>query len=101
MNAFALLIAVVLIGIMVQTVITLIRKGSLELSRFWYLALGLSLMLPTMSSPLALMRDVWNPNPSAHSLNLQLTCAWALGLFLVIRFAMSKPRQDRVLEIMP
>ena len=47
MNAFSLLIGVVLAGTAMQTVVSLSHAGRLELSRFWYLALGLVLMLPT------------------------------------------------------
>lgn len=47
MNAFSLLIGVVLAGIALQAVVSLSHAGRLELSRFWYLALGLVLMLPT------------------------------------------------------
>lgn len=96
MNAFALLVGIVLAGIAVQAVAAVVRTGRLELSRFWYLALGLVLMLPTMDCPLALVREIQNPNPRIHTFNLPLTLAWALGLYLVLRFVMSKPREARL-----
>ena len=96
MNAFALLVGIVLAGIAVQAVAVVVRTGRLELSRFWYLAVGLVLMLPTMGYPLAFVREIQNPNPRIHKFNLPLTLAWVLGLYLVIRFVMSKPREVRV-----
>jgi hypothetical protein len=96
MNAFALIVGIVLAGIAAQAVAVVVRTGRLELSRFWYLALGLVLMLPTMGYPLALVREIQNPNPRIHTFNLPLTLAWVLGLYMVIRFVMSKPREARV-----
>jgi hypothetical protein len=96
MNAFALLVGIVLVGIAAQAVAVVVRTGRLELSRFWYLALGLVLMLPTMSYPLALVREIQNPNPRIDAFNLPLTLAWVLGLYLVIRFVTSTPREARV-----
>ena len=99
MNAFALLVGIVLAGIAAQAVALVVRTGRLELSRLWYLALGLVLMLPTMGYPLALVREIQNPNPRIHTFNLPLTLAWVLGLYLVIRFVMSKPREARVVNV--
>ena len=96
MNAFALLVRILLAGVAVQAVATVVCTGRLELSRFWYLAIGLVLMLPTMDYPLALVRAMQNPNPRIHTFNLPLTLAWVLGLYLVIRFVMSKLREARV-----
>jgi hypothetical protein len=98
MNAFALLVGIGLVGIAVQAASSLYLTGRLELSRFWYLALGLVLMLPTMSYPLALLREIQNPNPRIHTFNLPLTLAWGLGLYLVVRFAMSRPSKARVVN---
>ena len=91
MNAFALLVGIVLAGIAVQAAVSLRKTGRLDLSRFWYLALGLVLMLPTTSYPFALLREIQNPNPRIHTFNLPLTLAWGLGLYLVVRFAISRP----------
>jgi hypothetical protein len=44
MNAFAVLVGIVLAGIAVQAAVSLYQTGRLEPSRFWYLALGLVLM---------------------------------------------------------
>jgi hypothetical protein len=96
MNAFALLVRILLAGVAVQAVATVVRTGRLELSRFWYLAIGLVLMLPTMDYPLALVRAMQNPNPRIQTFNLPLTLAWVLGLYLVIRFVMSKSHDARV-----
>ena len=82
MNAFALLVGIALAGIAVQAAVSLRKTGRLELSRFWYLALGLVLMIPTMGYPL----------------DLPLTLAWGLGLYLVVRFAMSRPSKARVVN---
>jgi len=98
MNAFALLVgivlaSIVLAGIAAQAVAATVHTGRLELSRFWHLALGLVLMLPTMDYPLALVREIQDPNPRMHTFNLPLTLAWALGLSLVIRFMAATPRR--------
>ena len=98
MNAFALLVGIVLAGIAVQAAVSLNKTGRLELSRFWYLAFGLVLMLPTMGYPLALLNEIQNPNPRVHTFNLPLTLAWGLGLYFVIRFMMSKPSKARVVN---
>ena len=82
MNAFALLVGIVLAGIAVQVAVSLRKTGRLDLSRFWYLALGLVLMLPTMGYPL----------------DLPLTLAWGLGLYLVVRFVMTRPSKARVAD---
>ena len=104
MNAFALLVGLVLAGIAVQAAVSLRKTGRLDLSRFWYQALGLVLMLPTTSYPFALLREIQNPNPRIHTLNLPLTLAWGLGLYLVVRFvaatlcarsALRDPRRKR------
>jgi hypothetical protein len=96
MNAFFLAVSMVLAGIAVQAVVSLCRGGQLELSRFWYLALGLVLMLPTMGYPLALLDEIQNPNPQNQALNLPFTLAWCLGLYLVFRFVMSNSNKSRV-----
>ncbi len=96
MNAFALLVGIVLAGIAVQVAVGLRKTGRLELSRFWYLALGLVLMIPTMGYPLALLHEIQNPNPRVHTFNLPLTLAWGLGLYFVVRFIMSRPSKSRV-----
>ena len=98
MNAFALLVGIVLAGIAVQAAVSLRRIGRLDVSRLWYLALGLVLMLPTMSYPLALLREIQNPNPRIHAFNLPLTLAWGLGLYLVVRFVMNRPSKARVVN---
>ena len=98
MNAFALLVGIVLAGIAVQAAVSLGKTGRLELSRFWYLALGLVLMLPTMGYPFALLREIQNPNPRIHTFNLPLTLAWGLGLYLVVRFAISRPSKAQVVS---
>jgi hypothetical protein len=98
MNAFAVLVGIGLVGIAVQAAVSLYSTGRLELSRFWYLALGLALMLPTMGYPLALLHEIRNPNPRIHTFNLPLTLAWGLGLYLVVRFAVSRPREARVVK---
>jgi hypothetical protein len=95
MNAFGLLVGIVLVAIAVQATVSFQRAGRLELSRFWYLAIGFVLMLPTMGYPLALLDDIRNPNPRIHTVNLPFTLAWCLGLFLVVRFAMSRPNKVR------
>ena len=104
MNAFALLVGIVLAGISVTAAVSLGKTGRLELSRFWYLALGLVLMLPTMGQPFALLREIQNPNPRIHTCSLPLTLAWGLGLYLVVRFvaatlcarsALRDPRRKR------
>jgi len=95
MGFFELIVVVVLVGIAVQIVTTYSRSRRFEVSRFMYLALGLVLMLPTTGYPLALMRELRNPNPSIHTFNLPLTLAFALGMILVIR-AIRKPRGTRV-----
>jgi len=98
MNAFALLVGIVLAGIAVQAAVSLRKTGRLDLSQFWYLALGLVLMLPTMSYPFALLREIQNPNPRIHTFNLPLTLAWGLGLYLVVRFVMNRPSKARVVS---
>lgn len=98
MNAFALLVGIVLAGITVQAAVSLRKTGRLDLSRFWYLALGLVLMLPTMSYPFALLREIQNPNPRIHAFNLPLTLVWGLGLYLVVRFVMNRPSTARVVS---
>lgn len=98
---FALLVAVVLLGIALQTITSFDRTGGFELSRFWYLALGLMLVLPTIEYPLAMMRKFRNPNPTVRTFNLPLTLACELGLILVIRSAIRKPRWTRVGNIAP
>ena len=98
MNAFALLVGIVLAGIAVQAAVSLRKTGRLDLSRFWYLALGLVLMLPTMSYPFALLREIQNPNPRIHTFNLPLTLAWGLGLYLVVRFVMNRPSKAQVVN---
>ena len=95
MNAFAVIVGIALAGIAAQAAVSLHTTGRLELSRFWYLALGLSLMLPTMGYPAALLHELQNPNPRIHTFNLPLTVAWSLGLYLVVRFAMSRPNEPR------
>jgi hypothetical protein len=95
MNAFALLVGIVLTGIAVQAAVSSQHAGRLALSRFWYLAIGFVLMLPTMGYPLALLHESHNPNPHIHTFNLPLTLAWCLGLFLLVRFAMSRPNKVR------
>jgi len=96
--AFALLVGIVLAGISVKAAVSLGKTGRLELSRFWYLALGLVLMLPTMGQPFALLREIQNPNPRIHAFNLPLTLAWGLGLYLVVRFAISRPSKAQVVN---
>jgi hypothetical protein len=98
MNAFALLVGIVLVGIAVQAAVSLRKTGRLDLSRIWYLALGLVLMLPTMSYPFALLREIQNPNPRIHTFNLPLTLAWGLGLYLVVRFVMNRPSRAQVVN---
>jgi len=98
MNAFALLIGIVLAGIAVKAAVSLGKTGRLELSRFWYLALGLVLMLPTMGYPFALLREIQNLNPRIHTFNLPLTLAWGLGLYLVVRFGISRPSKAQVVN---
>jgi hypothetical protein len=99
MNLFALLVGIVLTGIAVKGFASFYRAGHVELTRFWYLALGLVLMLPTMSYPFALLREIQNPNPRIHTFNLPLTLAWSLGAYLVVRFAMSRPNKARVVNV--
>ena len=96
MKAFALLVGIGLVGIAVQAAVSLYSTGRLELSRVWYLALGLVLMLPTMGYPLALLHEIQNPNPRVHTFNLPLTLTWGLGLYFVVRFMMSRPSKSRV-----
>ncbi|MEI6257050.1 MAG: hypothetical protein WCQ77_10450, partial [Planctomycetota bacterium] len=96
--AFALLVGIVLAGISVKAAVSLGKTGRLELSRFWYLALGLVLMLPTMGQPFALLREIQNPNPRIHAFNLPLTLAWGLGLYLVVRFGISRPSKAQVVN---
>ena len=98
MNAYALLVGIVLAGIAVQAAVSLRRIGRLDVSRFWYLALGLVLMLPTMIYPFALLREIQNPNPRIHAFNLPLTLAWGLGLYLVVRFVMNRPSKAQVVN---
>ncbi len=98
MNAFAVLVGIGLVAIAAQAAVSLYSTGRLELSRFWYLALGLALMLPTMGYPLALLHEIQNPNPRIHTFNLPLTLAWGLGLYLVVRFAVSRPSEARVVK---
>ena len=98
MNAFAVLFGIGLVGVAVQAAVSLYSTGRLELSRVWYLALGLVLMLPTMSYPLALLREIQNPNPRIHTFNLPLTLAWGLGLYLVVRFVMNRPSRAQVVN---
>ena len=95
MYAFALLVGIVLAGVAVQVAVSRTKTGRLELSRFWYLALGLVLMLPTMGYPFALLREIQNPNPRIHTFNLPLTLAWGVGLYLVVRFVMERPSKAR------
>lgn len=95
MDVFALLVGIVLAGIAVQAAVSLRKTGRPELSRVWYLALGLVLMVPTMGYPFALLREIQNPNPRIHTFNLPLTLACGLGLYLVFRFAMSRPSKAR------
>lgn len=99
MHAFGLLVGVVLAGLAAQATVSLYHAGRLDLSRFWYLALGLALMIPTMGYPAALLREIQNPNPRIHTFNLPLTLAWGLGLYLVIRFFMSRPNKSRVVNV--
>jgi ABC-type amino acid transport system permease subunit len=98
MNTLALLVGVVLVGLAAQAAVSRYRDGRMDLSRFWYLALGLALMIPTMAYPAALLREIQNPNPRIHTFNLPLTLAWGLGLYLVVRFAMSRPSKARVVN---
>jgi hypothetical protein len=98
MNTFALFIGIVLASIAVQTAVSLGKTGRLELPRFWCLVLGLVLMLPTMSYPFALLREIQNPNPRIHTFSLPLTLAWGLGLSLVVRFAISRPSKPQVVK---
>ena len=97
-NALALLVGIVLAGIAVQAAVSLRKTGRLDLSGFCYLALGLVLMLPTMNYPFALLREIQNPNPRMHTLNLPLALAWSLGLSLVVRFVMRRPNKARVVN---
>jgi hypothetical protein len=78
--------------------VSLRKTGRSELSRFWYLALSLVLMIPTMGYPFALLHEIQNPNPQIHTFNLPLTLACGLGLYVVVRFAMSRPSKARVVN---
>ncbi len=98
MISFGLLVGLVLAGLAAQVAVSRYRDGRLALSQFWYLALGLVLMIPTMDYPAALLREIQNPNPRIHTFNLPLTLAWGLGLYLVIRFFMSRPNKSRVVN---
>jgi len=98
LNVLAILLGIVLAGIVVQAAISLHQTGRPGLSRFWHLALGLVLMLPTMDYPFALLREIQNPNPRIHTFNLPLTLAWGLGLSLALRFATGRPRKAQVVK---
>jgi hypothetical protein len=65
----------VLAGLAAQVAVSCYRDGRLDLSWFWYLALGLVLMILTMGYPAALFREIQNPNPRIHTFNLPLTLA--------------------------
>lgn len=67
MNAFAVIIGIALAGIAAQAAVSLHTTGRLELSRFWYLALGLTLMLPPMGYPAApASRTSESKSPNSH-----------------------------------
>ena len=90
MFSLSLIIGIILFGMIVDAAISKARYGKVNLSRGWYLILGLALAVPLMGQPLLLFREFQNPNPNAQTLSLPLTLCFAFGCYLILRFCMTK-----------
>ena len=104
MALFGIIIGIILFGMVADAAISKARKGKVVLSRGWYLILGLTLALPSMGSPLALIQELKNPNPNIQTFSLPLAICFVLGCYLILRFVMSrksKAEQDRGANALP
>lgn len=104
MALFGIIIGIILFGMVTDAAVSKARKGKVVLSRGWYLILGLALALPSMGSPLALIRELRNPNPNVQTFAMPLTICFALGCYLILRFLMikkSEAEQDRGANALP
>jgi hypothetical protein len=90
MVSFGLIIGIILFGMVIDATISKARKGKVNLSRGWYLILGLPLTLLSMGAPLALLHELRNPNPNIQTFSISLTVCFALGCYLILRFFIAK-----------
>jgi len=94
MALFGLIIGIILFGIVIDATISKARKGKVNLSRGWYLILGLPLTLLSMGAPPALLHELRNPNPNEQTFSIPLTICFALGCYLILRFFIAKRTKD-------
>ena len=90
MLLFPVVIGVIVFGAIIEAVISYFRTGRPSISRVWYLVLGLALTVLSISGPFDLCREISHPNPGVHTVSLPLTIAFALGVYLLIRFRVGK-----------
>ena len=90
MSLTSLIIGIIVFGMIIDAAISKVRNGRVNLSREWYLILGLALAVPSMGATLALFREFQTPNPSVQTFSLPLTLCFALGCYLILRFCMTK-----------
>ncbi len=90
MTLFGLIIGIILFGMVADGAISKARNGRVNLSRGWYLILGLALVIPTIGAPFALIEEMQNPNPNVQTFSLPLAFCFALGCYLIVRFLLTK-----------
>lgn len=99
MSLFALLIGVIVLGMIVQAIVSKIQSGKVSLSRSWDLILGLALVLPTATASLAILRGANNPRPGIQTFSGPLILAFGLGICLLLRFVLTRSPRSTAQEV--
>jgi len=87
MFAYAFLLLVVSVGLILACVANRLIHGKFWVGSGWYLVLGLILALPFLDAPSLLMRSIAHPNPNIHEFLWVRTAFLCVGICLILRYA--------------